>query len=381
MGGRASIVGTLLGALLLGAIRTGLTLHNVNPYVSYVVTGLIILVAVLMDRFISRKQERMNTTTQPQSWPPASTASPSAEGWLTQGEDGHHSSSSRARARPPVSTRSRSTTPSTSLTSPGRDPRGRQERRPRRHRDPGPLALLAFSDGAFTAESARGARRCSAAGQGRRWTWPARSAPTTSCSGRRTTATSTPSSSTTARAWEHAVECYGEVADYAGDIDVSIEYKPAEPRARTLLSTTGSVLALIAETGRDEPAVDTRLRAHADGRREPGPVDRAAASRRAASSGLQLNDGWGAKADDGLAVGSVHLVQTLEALFYLSATGTRAPTTSTPTPSARTPGRVRAEHRAHQAAARDRPASSSPPGRCPTVDAVARPATAWWEPW
>ncbi len=56
MGGRASVVGTLLGALLLGAIRTGLTLHNVNPYVSYVVTGLIILVAVLVDRFISRKQ-------------------------------------------------------------------------------------------------------------------------------------------------------------------------------------------------------------------------------------------------------------------------------------------------------------------------------------
>jgi ribose transport system permease protein len=56
MGGRASVVGTLLGALLLGAIRTGLTLHNVNPYVSYVVTGLIILIAVLVDRFISRKQ-------------------------------------------------------------------------------------------------------------------------------------------------------------------------------------------------------------------------------------------------------------------------------------------------------------------------------------
>ena len=32
--------------------------------------------------------------------------------------------------------------------------------------------------------------------------------------------------------------------------------------------------------------------------------------------GLQLNDGWGA-ADDGLALGSVTLAQTLEALFYL----------------------------------------------------------------
>jgi ribose transport system permease protein len=56
MGGRASIIGTLLGALLLGSIRTGLTLLNVNSYVQFVVTGLIILVAVLIDRFISRRQ-------------------------------------------------------------------------------------------------------------------------------------------------------------------------------------------------------------------------------------------------------------------------------------------------------------------------------------
>lgn len=56
-GGRASIFGTILGAILLGAIRTGLTLLNVNAYVQYVVTGAIILVAVLVDRFVSRKQE------------------------------------------------------------------------------------------------------------------------------------------------------------------------------------------------------------------------------------------------------------------------------------------------------------------------------------
>ncbi|GAA1883623.1 ABC transporter permease [Lapillicoccus jejuensis] len=57
-GGRASIVGTILGALLLGSIRTGLTLLNVNPYIQYVVTGAIILVAVLIDRFVSRRHTR-----------------------------------------------------------------------------------------------------------------------------------------------------------------------------------------------------------------------------------------------------------------------------------------------------------------------------------
>jgi ribose transport system permease protein len=54
MGGRASIIGTVLGAILLGAIRTGLTLMNVNPFLQLVVTGAIILFAVLLDRAVSK---------------------------------------------------------------------------------------------------------------------------------------------------------------------------------------------------------------------------------------------------------------------------------------------------------------------------------------
>ena len=57
-GGRATVVGTILGALLLGAIRTGLTLQNVNPFWQLVVTGVIILVAVLVDRASSRAKAR-----------------------------------------------------------------------------------------------------------------------------------------------------------------------------------------------------------------------------------------------------------------------------------------------------------------------------------
>jgi xylose isomerase len=117
------------------------------------------------------------------------------------------------------------------------------------------------------------------------------------------------------RAWENAVECYGEVARYAGDIDVSIEYKPAEPRSRTLLSTTGSVLALIAAVG--EPNLHATLDfAHMLMAGENAAQSIALTLGQGRLRGLQLNDGY-AKADDGLAVGSVHLVETLEALFYL----------------------------------------------------------------
>jgi xylose isomerase len=115
--------------------------------------------------------------------------------------------------------------------------------------------------------------------------------------------------------WRHLVECYGEVAEYAQDLTVSIEFKPAEPRARTLLSTTGSVLALIAEVGRENLAVTLDF-AHLLMAHENPAQSIAMCLAQGRLKGLQLNDGWGA-ADDGLALGSVNVVQTLEALFYL----------------------------------------------------------------
>lgn len=50
MGGKGSIVGTLLGAIILGALRNGLTLMNVQAFYQLLATGLIILAAMLIDR-------------------------------------------------------------------------------------------------------------------------------------------------------------------------------------------------------------------------------------------------------------------------------------------------------------------------------------------
>jgi ribose/xylose/arabinose/galactoside ABC-type transport system permease subunit len=49
-GGRGSIVGTFIGAMLIGVLRNGLNLLNVNSYVQQVVVGVVILLAVLIDR-------------------------------------------------------------------------------------------------------------------------------------------------------------------------------------------------------------------------------------------------------------------------------------------------------------------------------------------
>lgn len=50
MGGKGSIVGTILGAIILGSMRNGLTLMNVQAFYQLLATGLIILVAMMIDR-------------------------------------------------------------------------------------------------------------------------------------------------------------------------------------------------------------------------------------------------------------------------------------------------------------------------------------------
>jgi ribose transport system permease protein len=51
MGGKGSIVGTLLGALVLGSMRNGLTLMDVQAFYQLLATGIIIIAAMLVDRF------------------------------------------------------------------------------------------------------------------------------------------------------------------------------------------------------------------------------------------------------------------------------------------------------------------------------------------
>lgn len=49
-GGRGDLIGTIVGALILGVIDNGMNLLNVSPFLQSVVKGLVILFAVLLDR-------------------------------------------------------------------------------------------------------------------------------------------------------------------------------------------------------------------------------------------------------------------------------------------------------------------------------------------
>jgi len=54
-GGRGWIVGTLIGAMIIGVLDNGLNLLNVSSFYQAVVKGAVILVAVLLDRSKSNK--------------------------------------------------------------------------------------------------------------------------------------------------------------------------------------------------------------------------------------------------------------------------------------------------------------------------------------
>jgi ribose transport system permease protein len=56
MGGKGSITGTVLGAIVLGAMRNGLTLLNVQAFYQLLATGVIIILAMLVDRMTRGKE-------------------------------------------------------------------------------------------------------------------------------------------------------------------------------------------------------------------------------------------------------------------------------------------------------------------------------------
>jgi len=57
-GGEGKVLGTLIGALILGVIQDGMSLTNVDPYTQLIVFGGLIIVAVLLDKLKTRDWRR-----------------------------------------------------------------------------------------------------------------------------------------------------------------------------------------------------------------------------------------------------------------------------------------------------------------------------------
>ena len=125
------------------------------------------------------------------------------------------------------------------------------------------------------------------------------------------------------RLWDLEIDGIRQLAAHDPLCQIAIEYKPNEPRAISLLSDISSTLLAIGEAGAPNLGVTLDF-AHVLQADESPALAAALIAKKSKLLGLHLNDGYG-KRDDGLMVGAVHTVQTIELLRQLGQNGFKGP--------------------------------------------------------
>jgi xylose isomerase len=119
--------------------------------------------------------------------------------------------------------------------------------------------------------------------------------------------------------WQHEIDGIREVAGHDPDCQISLEYKPNEPRSYSLMPDAATTLLAIREIGLPNLGVTLDF-AHVLYADEQPAFAAALVARHSKLLGVHLNDGY-AKRDDGLMVGAVHTLQTIELLRQIRRDG------------------------------------------------------------
>ncbi|RUW50445.1 hypothetical protein EOA32_19270 [Mesorhizobium sp. M1A.F.Ca.ET.072.01.1.1] len=119
--------------------------------------------------------------------------------------------------------------------------------------------------------------------------------------------------------WQHEIDGIREVAAHDLDCAISLEYKPNEPRSYSLMPDAATTLLAIREAGLPNLGVTLDF-AHVLYADEQPAFAAALVARHSRLLGVHLNDGY-AKRDDGLMVGAVHTLQTIELLRQIRRDG------------------------------------------------------------
>ncbi|SIQ42405.1 sugar phosphate isomerase/epimerase family protein [Halanaerobium kushneri] len=115
--------------------------------------------------------------------------------------------------------------------------------------------------------------------------------------------------------WKKLVKSFQTLADYNRKMDISIEYKPYEPRSFSLLADAGTTLLMLEDIDKDNFGITLDF-CHMLMKGENPAYGLDLAFDRDKLFGIHLNDGHGLQ-DDGMIVGSVNFIKTLEFLYYV----------------------------------------------------------------
>ena len=119
--------------------------------------------------------------------------------------------------------------------------------------------------------------------------------------------------------WDASIDALEQVARHDPNVDISLEYKPNEPRAFALMPDVATTLLGVKEAGLPNIGVTLDF-AHVLYADEMPAHAASLVHRHSRLMGVHLNDGYG-KRDDGLMVGTVHPVQTVELFVELERIG------------------------------------------------------------
>lgn len=118
-----------------------------------------------------------------------------------------------------------------------------------------------------------------------------------------------------AQIWDYQVSGVRAVAESAPEMQFAIEYKLKEPRVHMLFSNAARTLLAIEDMGVDNVGIVFDLGHSFFAKETPADVLHLV-SRRNKLVSVEVNDNW-REWDDDMAVGSVHLIETLEFLHAL----------------------------------------------------------------
>ena len=117
--------------------------------------------------------------------------------------------------------------------------------------------------------------------------------------------------------WDQCTEAFRIVCDSFPDLKVSLEPKPTEPNRFFIHNTTGTAMLMIRDIDRENMGLTLDFGHCLMATENPGQ-SAALVGQQCKLFGVQLNDGFVKPgSEDGLALGSVHPLMTLEFIYWL----------------------------------------------------------------